>query len=292
MSEREVPPWVPGELFPFESRFVEVNGHRLHYVDEGGGPALLLLHGNPTWSFLYRNVIAGLSNRFRCVAPDYPGFGLSRAADGYDHLPASHARIVAAFVERLGLTELTVMGQDWGGPIGLWVAERRPEDVRALILGNTWAWPVDGDAHFERFSKTMGGEAGRLAIRHLNAFVNLMIPLGVKRRRLDRRVMTAYRRALPTAEARMPTYVFPREILGSRAFLAEVRDGLRVLSSKPALIVWGDRDIAFRASEREELERIFTRHKTVILRGAGHFIQEDAPDAIAEAVRGWWHEVE
>jgi haloalkane dehalogenase len=104
--------------------------------------------------------------------------------------------------------------------------------------------------------------------------------------------MTAYRRALPTAEARMPTYVFPREILGSRAFLAEVRDGLRVLSSKPALIVWGDRDIAFRASEREELERIFTRHKTVILRGAGHFIQEDAPDAIAEAVRGWWHEVE
>lgn len=287
-TKREAPGWVPRKLFPFESRFIDIGGHSIHFVDEGSGPTLLLLHGNPTWSFLYRDIIQRLRGKFRCIALDYPGFGLSRAAPGYDYSPASHARMLEAFVDALELSEVTIMVQDWGGPIGLWVAGKHPERIRALVIGNTWAWPIDGDPHFERFSKMMGGAFGGVFIRHFNAFVNVMIPTNVKRKKLPREVMTAYRAPFATKDSRLPTRIFPREIRGSSTFLAAVETGLPALASKPVLIVWGDRDIAFRQQERERFEQTFPRHRTVILEGAGHYIQEDAPDEIAEAVETWW----
>ena len=283
----ERPSWVPNDLFPFASRFVEVDGHTIHYIDEGSGPTLLLLHGNPTWSFLYRKIIKELKAEFRCVAMDYPGFGLSQAAEGYDYLPASHAKVVDAFVELADIGEFSVMVQDWGGPIGVWVAARRSEQLQGLIIGNTWAWPIDGDRHFERFSDLMGGPIGGFFIRHFNAFVNVMIPMNVKRKRLSRKVMAAYRGPFPTKNSRLPTRIFPRAIRWSRGFLEEVQAGLAELVAKPALILWGDRDIAFRDRERKRFEAAFPDHRTVILKGAGHYIQEAAPDEIAEAIMAW-----
>jgi haloalkane dehalogenase len=106
------PPWIPEQLYPFESHFAQIDGARLHYVDEGAGPPLLLLHGNPTWSFLYREIITGLSGRFRCVAIDYPGFGLSRASPGYGFTPVEHSRIIEQLVLQLELRDVTLMVQD------------------------------------------------------------------------------------------------------------------------------------------------------------------------------------
>ncbi len=286
-ATREVPSWVPRSMFPFASRFVDLDGHSLHYIDEGVGPTILFIHGNPTWSFLYRDIVAQLKGEFRCVAVDHPGFGLSRAADGYDFLPASHARVLDRFVGALGLSDFSIMVQDWGGPIGLWVAARRASQVRGLVIGNTWAWPVNGDKHFERFSAMMGGPIGGFFIRHLNAFVNLMIPMNVKRKKLPRGAMQAYRGPFSTKDSRLPTRIFPREIRASRSFLAEVEAGLGALAHKPALIIWGDRDIAFRDRERRRFEAVFPEHRTVILTGAGHYIQEAAPEEIADAIRAW-----
>lgn len=282
------PDWVDDRLFPFTSRYVDVSSCRVHYIDEGSGPVLLLLHGNPTWSFLYRHLVLALRDRFRCVALDYPGFGLSTAPPGYGHTPAEHASVVDAFVAALSLTTFTPFCQDWGGPIGLAVATRHPDRVQAVIIGNTFAWPVAGDRHFESFSRLFGGPLGRVAIRHLNAFVNVLVPAGTRQRRLSRAEMGHYRQPLATPQIREPTWVFPREILRSGAFLAEVEAGLQRLHDLPALIVWGDRDIAFRPVERRRFEQLFPRHTLVELPGAGHFIQEDAPDRIAEAVRTWW----
>jgi haloalkane dehalogenase len=284
----ELPTATRAAHFPFESRFLEIEGHRLHYIDEGEGPTLLLVHGNPTWSFLYRHIVLQLRERFRCVAVDHPGFGMSTPAPGYDHLPASHARVLEGFVDALGLEGFTIMVQDWGGPTGLWVAGRRPERVTGLIIGNTWAWPIDGDPHFERFSKMMGGGIGKFGIRHFNMFVNLMIPMNCKRRRLSAAEMQAYRGPFPRWEQRQRTWIFPREIRGSSRFLAEVEQGLAGLADKPTLIVWGDRDIAFRDQERQRFEGLFPQHHTVPLPGAGHYIQEDSPDEIAAAIRSWW----
>jgi len=280
------PSWVPEELYPFESRYAELDGARLHYVDEGSGPPLLMLHGNPTWSFLYRELIQGLRNRFRCIAPDYPGFGLSTAPPGYRYTPAEHAETLERLVLELDLRDTRMMVQDWGGPIGFAVATRHPDRFAAFVIGNTWAWPKS-DAGTQVFSRLMGGPIGGFLIRRRNAFVERILPGNVKRRRLSDAVMDAYRGPFPNPESRRPVHVFPREILRSRPLLSDVERRLPALSDRPALIVWPTKDVAFREPERERWERVFPNHRTVILEGAGHYIQEDAPEEIVAAIRDW-----
>ena len=280
------PPWLPERLYPFESRRVELEGAAVHYVDEGDGPPLLLLHGNPTWSFLYRDVIAGLRDRHRCIAVDYPGFGLSRAPPGYGYTPAEHARVVEQLIVRLDLTEITMMVQDWGGPIGFAAATRQPGRFAAFVVGNTWAWPTS-DPVTQLFSRLMGGPIGGYLITRRNFFVERIVPFGVRRRKLSDEVMNAYRGPFPTPDSRHAIHVFPREILASRPFLADVERSLPALRDRPALIVWPTRDVAFRDPERRRWEELFPNHHTVTLDGAGHYIQEDAADEIVAAIRAW-----
>lgn len=280
------PEWIPVELYPFESHFAELNGATVHYVDEGSGPPLLLLHGNPTWSFLYREIIKGLSDRYRCIAPDHPGFGLSRAAPGYGYTPREHAEVLEQLVEQLDLQDVTLMVQDWGGPIGFAVAIRHPQRFSRFVIGNTWAWPKT-DPSTQVFSRVLGGPIGGYLILQRNFFVEKLLPGNVKRVKLSAEVMDAYRGPFPTPESRGPLHVFPREILRSRPFLAEIEQGLTKLGDRPALLVWPTKDVAFRDPERKHWEHLFPNHRTVILDGAGHYIQEDAADEIIAAAREW-----
>jgi haloalkane dehalogenase len=280
------PGWVPEQLYPFESHFAEIGGARIHYVDEGSGPPLLLLHGNPTWSFLYRDIIKALRDRYRCVAPDYPGFGLSAAPAAYGFTPAEHAKLIEQLVTELDLTGITMMVQDWGGPIGFAVATRHPDRFAAFVVGNTWAWPK-ADPGTQVFSRLMGGRIGGYLILHRNVFVEKIIPGGVKRKKLPPEVMNAYRGPFASVDSRRPVHVFPREILASRPFLAEIERGLPALRDRPALIVWPTKDVAFREPERKRWEQVFPNHRTVTLDGAAHYIQEEAPDEIAAAIRDW-----
>ncbi len=284
MTKSVRPDWVDDSLFPFESRFVDIDGHTVHYVDEGSGPTLLFLHGNPTWSFLWRDVIRALRHDFRCIALDYPGFGLSTPKPGYRYLPEEHADVVTAFVDALGLDGVTLVGQDWGGMIGLAAVQRRPNVFDRLVLANTWAWPVNGVFHFEWFGRIIGGLPFRFLVRRHNVLVNWFMPAGHRRRKLTEAEMTHYRRALDTPERRHASAVFPGQVLASRAFFAEVEAGLAHL---PTLIVWGDADIAFRPQERERLETTFPDHKTVIVEGAGLYTESDAPDEFVAAIRDW-----
>jgi haloalkane dehalogenase len=265
---------------------MDIDGARVHYVDEGSGPPLLLLHGNPTWSFLYRDIIKDLRDRFRCIAPDHPGFGLSRAAPGYGYTPAEHAKVLEQLVVQLDLHDVTMMVQDWGGPIGFAVATRQPDRFAAFVIGNTWAWPKS-DPGTQLFSRLLGGPVGGYLILRRNFFVEKILPGNVKRKKLSDAVMEAYRGPFPTPESRRPQHVFPREILASRPFLAEIERGLAALTNRPALLVWPTKDIAFRDPERRRWEEIFTNHHTVVLDGAGHYIQEDAADEIVSAIRSW-----
>lgn len=214
---------APGS-FPFHSRFLDM-GARIHYIDEGTGPALLMIHGNPTWSFVFRHLILLLCDSFRCVALDLPGFGLSERPPDYGFLPEEQVRVVAGFVEGLGLRSFTPMVQDWGGPIGLYVAGFAPERIERLVIGNTWCWTMNGDFHCEMFSRTPGGPLGRLAIRRFNAFVNGFVPAGIKRKPITEQLIDAYRKpfvtdgATPYAELRVSAEHsevsdFPCSVLG------------------------------------------------------------------------------
>ncbi|MDQ3955780.1 MAG: alpha/beta fold hydrolase [Actinomycetota bacterium] len=286
-TDSERPTWVPDELYPFQSHYSEVLGSRVHYIDEGSGPTLLFLHGNPTWSFLYRNVVLGLRDSFRCIALDYPGFGLSTASPSYAYTSEQHADVVERFVLDHDLRDVTLMGQDWGGPIGLTVATRHPERFSGFILGNTWAWPLNKIFHFEFFARAMGGPIGKLFIRNANAFVNVMIPLGTASR-VPADVMHAYRGPFATADARRPTWEFPKELLRSRPFMQRLEEVLPKVTNLPALFVWGGADFALRKRvELPRFEKLFANHETVVLKKARHFFQEDAPDDVIRAIREW-----
>lgn len=286
MTVAERPAWVDDALFPFESRFLDLGGNRVHYVDEGSGPVLLFLHGNPTWSFDYREIIEALRSEFRCIAVDYPGFGLSTAASGYQYLPTEHAAVIGAFVDTLALTGVTLVVHDWGGPIGLAVMQQRPEVFDRLVLSNTWAWPV-GAPLIQLMSHVFGSPIGRLLIRQFNLFVKVMIPLGHRLSKPSRAEMAHYSNALDSPSRREAAAVFPREITASRAFLADVASGLPAIAERPALIVWGDADFAFGDKELRQWEQTLTTRQTVIITGAGHFVPSDAPEQFAAAIRAW-----
>jgi haloalkane dehalogenase len=278
------PGWVDDDLYPFESHFVDIDGHSVHYVDEGSGPTLLFVHGNPTWSFVYRDVVRALRDEFRCIAFDHPGFGLSSAAPGYRYLPEDHARVAAFFVDALALNGVTLVAHDWGGPIGLAAVEQRPAVFESVVLANTWAWPI-GASHVEIASRLMGGPLGRLAARQFNLFVNAMLPAGHRLRKLSDAEMAHYKAALASAERRNASAIFARSITGSRGFLADIEAELPTL---PALIIWGDADIAFGGKELRRWQQIFPEHRTIVVAGAGHFVQSDAPEQFAGAIREWY----
>ena len=286
MTSPTRPSWFDEQVFPVESHWLEVDGHTLHYVDEGSGPPLLMLHGNPTWSFLYRRLIAVLADRFRCVAVDYPGFGLSRAAPGYGHTAQEHSAVLRSFVELLDLTDVTPIVQDWGGPIGVGAMVADPERYAGLIVGNTWAWP--SSPSMGRFSALMGGDlTGPLLSKRLNVFVGQLIPRTMRRRRLSEGELAMYRGPFPTVASREPVRVFPREIVTARPFLEHLEASLSTIADLPTLLLWADRDIAFDESARRKWQRIMTDHTDHVLHGAGHYWQDDAGEEAALVIRDW-----
>lgn len=272
------------QLYPFQSRWFDSARGRLHYIDEGAGPPLLLCHGNPTWSFLYRNIIIALRDRFRCIAPDYLGFGLSERPAGFGYKIDEHAGVVGEFVDHLGLDGYLTMGQDWGGPISMAVAVERADRVRGVVLGNTWFWPADTFST-KAFSRVMSSPPMQYAVLHRNFFVERLIPAGTQHRP-SAAVMEHYRAVQPNAEARRGVAEMPKQILAAHRLLARLaREVPARLGDKPALFVWGMKDFAFRPGPTiPRMRATFPDHVVVELPDAKHFIQEDAPETIAAAI--------
>jgi haloalkane dehalogenase len=271
------------KLYPFESRWFESPVGRVHFIDEGSGSLILFCHGNPTWSFLYRNIIIALRGHFRCIAMDYPGFGLSDRPDRYGYTPEEHARVVSALIAHLDLRNFLVMGQDWGGPIGMAAALSDPARVKGLVFGNTWFWPTDR-LHNKLFSIVMSTRLMQRAILQRNFFVEKLIPNGTARS-LSQAEMNHYRGVQPTPEARRGVAEFPRQIRAARRWLADISHGVETaLARKPLLLTWGMRDFAFGSQFIPRWRKTFPDHHLVELSQAKHFIQEDAPNEIARAI--------
>ncbi|WP_163559309.1 alpha/beta fold hydrolase [Halomonas sp. NO4] len=277
--------WVDRTAYPFESRYFAVPAGRLHYVDEGTGSPIVMLHGNPTWSFLYRDLIQRFRAKYRCIAVDHLGFGLSDKPREWRYLPQDHAKNLATLIDELGLKDITLVLQDWGGPIGLNYAVAQPDKIARLVLMNTWAWPVDRDFHFIAFSGLMGGPVGRWLIRRYNAFARLLLPLAfADRRKLGASAHRHYLCPLSRPEDRQGCLVFPRQILASTPWLSQLWQSMPRLQGKPALLVWGMKDIAFRDKELKRWEQAFPDAQTVRLGSVGHFVPEEAPDELAAAL--------
>jgi haloalkane dehalogenase len=271
-------------LYPFTSRWFTSYAGQMHYIDEGTGPPILFCHGNPTWSFLYRKVITALRGSFRCIAVDYPGFGLSERPAGYGYTAAEHARGVGELVDHLQLDGLITMGHDWGGPVSLAVATARPERVRGVILGDTWFWPAD--LRMTAFSKVVSASWMQRRLLETNIFVERIVPLGMAHR-LTPAEMDHYRKVQPSPGARRGVAELPRQLLAARPLLQRLASDVpATLGAKPALLVWGGKDLAFRPGHLlPRMQAAFASNVTVVFPHARHYIQEDAPEEVAAAIR-------
>ena len=277
---------VPQHLYPFEHRFADLgNGIEMHYVDEGEGETLLMLHGNPSWSFLYRKLILRLRGNFRCVAPDYPGFGLTETPPGYGFTPREHSENIERFVDKLGLRDITLVVQDWGGPVGLGLAIRRPDLVKRLVIGNTFAWPLAGQRGFEVFSWLMGGPIGRTMAYLFNGVARFFFMKGLLHRP-EKEVLGMYLAPFRRRADRRQTSISPRLLIKAADYLSEVEKGLERIGDLPVFLPWGVKDFAFKENERRRFEEIFPNHKTLLLE-ASHFWQEDAGEEAADAIGKW-----
>jgi haloalkane dehalogenase len=274
---------LPG--WDFEPRYLDQDGLRMHYVDVGTGDPVLLLHGEPTWSFLYRKVIAELAGGSRCIAPDYFGFGRSDKptdADWYSY--ETHARSIERFVVELDLRDLTVVVQDWGGPIGFRLGVGQPERVARLVVLNTGIGTHAPNEDWLRFRAMMrragtGIDAGRLVRR------TLVQPVTDE-------VIAAYDAPFPVPESRVGIVQFPELVPTSvdhptAPAMLDVRERLRAFE-QPALVLFSDSDPIFSRHAAEVMAELLPNAELdPPLEGAGHFLQEDRGEAVGRRVADW-----
>jgi pimeloyl-ACP methyl ester carboxylesterase len=276
---------VDRTMYPFRPHHLEVEGGRLHYVDEGEGPPVVLVHGTPVWSFVYRRLIADLSATHRVVAPDHLGFGLSDKPADADYRPAAHARNLERLIEALGLRDVVLVVHDFGGPIGLSYAVEHPENVRALVLLNTWMWSLAGTPA-ERASRLLSGAVGRFLYRRLNLSPRVLVPaLFADRSRLTPEIHRHYVDAFPSPAERQAPWVFARELMGSSDWYEGLWRRRDRLAGLPALVLWGMKDSAFRPDALARWRDALPGARVVELPDAGHFVQEEAPEDVAREIR-------
>lgn len=262
--------------YPFESHDLPLAAGRMHYVDAGQGRPVVLVHGTPTWSFLYRHLIAGLSPTYRCIAPDHLGFGLSDRPTNGDGSPAAHARNLTELIERLDLRDITLVVHDFGGPIGLSYAIEHPRNVRQIVLCNTWLWPLTGGWRYEVAAALARGPLGGLVFEHLNLETRLLLPAVFgDRRRLSRAAHQQYLRVLATPAARRGTRVLAQHLIDSSEWYADLWGRNAKLRTIPTLVLWGLRDPFFRPEALERWRATLLDAQIVSFDDVGHFVPEE-----------------
>jgi len=273
--------------FGFAPHYVEQDGLRMHYLDEDGGTGdpILLLHGEPTWSFLYRKMIPPLARAGRCIAPDYFGFGRSdKPTDSGWYSYDRHADSIARLVAELDLQRITLVVQDWGGPVGFRLAVEQPERIARLVVMNTGIGaraPGEAWLRFQSFMRRVGTEivAGQL-VR-----LSLVQPVSDE-------VIAGYDAPFPVPESRVGIVQFPELVATSADHpsgpaMLRVREALRGLD-RPALVLFSDGDPIFSRRAAEVIAELLPEAELdPPVEGAGHFLQEDRGEQLGERIAEW-----
>ena len=281
--------------WPWQPRYARVNGWRMHYVDEGAGDPVVLLHGNPTWGFLYRDFVAPLTRAgHRVIIPDMIGFGLSEKPTREDaHSLDGHIANLAALLRGLELGRITLVCHDWGGPTGLGFALANLARVRALVLMSTWAWPLPpAEFHTRLFPWRMmhAPLVGPYLLGRHNVLVTRGIYLSVvDRARFRAGAQAAYEAVLPDPATRLLTWTWPRWIPLDREARAFDRfawlERQLTACALPALLIWGREDDVFdHATFATRFKQILPHAEGPHLVTGRHFLQEDSGGEIASLV--------
>jgi haloalkane dehalogenase len=281
-----IPDWLDRERYPFRTRLFATSDGRMSYVDEGAGPPVLLVHGTPTWSFEWREVIAALSAHHRVIAPDHLGFGLSDKPAGAPYAPADHARRLLALFDALDLREVVLVVHDFGGPIGLPIALERADRVARVVALNTWMWPNGDDPRVVRIDRVVRSAIGRFLYRWLNVSPRLLLPASFgDRRKLTRALHRQFLAPFARRAEREALYALACALAGSDDYYASLWARRARLAEKPLTIVWGEKDPAFGRAQLDRWIGAFPRAEVRRLPDVGHFVAEEDPASVVRAIR-------
>jgi haloalkane dehalogenase len=284
------------DLYPFAGRYFERNGLRLHYLDEGPGELVVMLHGNPTWSFYYRNLVLGLRDRYRCIVPDHIGCGRSDkpAPDRYDYSISSRVDDLEALLDHLRIhSPITLVLHDWGGMIGMTYAARHPERVKRLVVLNTAAFHLPAGKRLPWALRLGRNTAlGAWLIRRLNLFCRTVARIGVRRQKLSPAVRAAYLAPYDSWANRIAVLRFVQDIPvapgdAEYELVGKVERSLAQFRSTPALICWGLKDVVFDRDFLTLWQKYLPQAEVHRFEDAGHYVLEDAGDEIVARVRSF-----
>jgi cis-3-alkyl-4-acyloxetan-2-one decarboxylase len=279
--------------YPFTSNYLDLDGLKYHYLDEGTGPTVVMLHGNPSWSFYYRNLVKELSNRFRCIVPDHIGCGLSDKPgdDRYDYTLPRRVADLEQLLDNLQLNEkITLVVHDWGGMIGMAYAVRHPERISRLVILNTGAFPLPKAKPFPLGLRICRDTwLGTLLVRGFNAFSRGAARVGCKENPMSAELRGLYELPYDSWQNRIATLRFVQDIPlvpGDRNYdlISNVANGIDQFADLPILICWGEKDFVFDRHFLAEWKRRFPAAELHSYPEAGHYILEDRQDEVVPLI--------
>jgi cis-3-alkyl-4-acyloxetan-2-one decarboxylase len=280
--------------YPFESHFFEIDGRQYHYLDEGVGEPILLVHGNPTWSFAWRNLVRGLRDKHRVLAVDHMGCGFSDKPSDYPYNLNQHIENLTRFIEDRDLQNVTLFAHDWGGAIGMGAASRMPERFRRFVLFNTAAFRSTRIPF--RIAVCRIPVLGALGVRGLNLFSRAALRMAVvKHDRMTAAVKAGYLAPYNSWGNRQAVHRFVQDIPlkpshPSYQTLVDVENGLSQFSESPMLFIWGEQDWCFTPAFLDEFLERFPQAESLRIPDAGHYVFEDAPELILPRVEQFFVE--
>jgi cis-3-alkyl-4-acyloxetan-2-one decarboxylase len=275
--------------YPFSGHYLDLDGLRLHYLDEGSGEPVVMLHGNPTWSFYYRNLVLALRGRCRCIVPDHMGCGLSDKP-GDDRYPYTLEQRVSDLERLLDALKIdsgiTLVLHDWGGMIGMAFAARNPGRIRRLVILNTAAFHLPAEKRFPLPLRICRDTLlGAFLVRGLNAFSLAASFVGCRKNPLPKELRRAYRLPYDSWRNRIATLRFVQDIPllpGDRSYglVTETDHGIAAFQDLPMAIFWGEKDFVFDRTFLGEWRRRFPAAEVHSYHDAGHYILEDMKDEV------------
>ena len=286
------PSWVDPKVYPFKDSWIVINGHSIHYVDEGprNPPVLLFVHPGLGWSFTYRYHVQQLRHDFRCVALDLPGYGLSRAAEGYCYTLLEQSEVLEKFVEALNLNNIIVWANDAGGPTSILGLAKHKDRVAGLVVGGTFGWSLKEYPSVSRMLRIFTSPLFRIINRYTNILSRTMGRTALGQRKLLKTEREYYTRPFKDRDSRNRPMKLFHSFLDPTTQNA-LNNALQAFRDKFVLIQFGDRDAMTGQRWPERWAKEIQQHTLHLLPKVKHFTFEDAPEATVENFRAWWNEI-
>lgn len=276
--------WLDRDEYPFQSNYFNINGVNLHYIEEGQGETILFVHGTPSWSFDFRNVILCLKDNYRVIAIDYIGFGLSDKPKDYDYSTINHSNTLKKFIFDKELNNITLVVHDFGGPIGLNVAIQHPNKIKNIVVLNSWLWSSKDDPDFIKLSKILKSPLLPFLYRYINFSPRFILPKSFGEHKLANRLLSQYTKPFADKTQRNGALAFAKSLLNDQDWFEELWSKRQSISNKRTLFIWGLKDPVIKSHYLDKFESAFTNCKTIKLELSGHFPQEEQPDIVAKSI--------